>query len=168
MVDRFPSPSRLSRLTDPDCVEITDDIGLASATVVGVDDLQIHDVQVESTDVYQPISTRQPVRQHGVTDDVALPLLLVALDHSFWTHVDGIGILPRVTSSTPLTQQIPTLVERNLDRSAVGEVLFGWSGSGVRSLQRVLVVDQFADPVNDLDLVHASVLSTRLSRCSTS
>jgi hypothetical protein len=74
------------------------------------------------------------------------------------TNIGIVGIQASVPTCAPLTQEIPTLVERDLDFAKVGDVFFGRRGSGVSSLERVLVLDKLADPVNDLGLVHAYLL----------
>jgi hypothetical protein len=85
-------------------------------------------------------------------------LLLVALDDLGWTNIGIIRIQACIPTRPPLTQQIPTLVERDLELAKVGDVFLGRRGSSVSSLQRMLVLNKLADPVNDLDLVHAYLL----------
>jgi hypothetical protein len=77
----------------------------------------------------------------------------------FRSHRGVVRILASIPARPPLTQQIPTLVERNLDLAKVGDLFRRGRGPGVSTLQRMLVLDELADSVNDLDLVHASVLS---------
>jgi hypothetical protein len=81
--------------------------------------------------------------------------LLIALDDTFGSHDGVVGILACIATRAPLTQQIPTLVECDFDFPKVCDLLLGRRRPGVRSLQRVLVLDELADPVNNLDLVHA-------------
>ena len=87
-----------------------------------------------------------------------VPPLLIALDDLGRTNIGIVRIQACIPTCPPLTQQIPTLVERDLDFAKVGDVFLGRRRSGVSSLQRMLVLDELADPVNDLDLVHACLL----------
>src|SRR4029079_14039743 len=87
--------------------------------------------------------------------------LLVALDDAFRTHGGLVRVLPRFATRPSLAQQIPALVKRNLDRPKLGNVFIRRRRARMGALQRVLIFDELADPLNNLDLVHASVLSRR-------
>jgi hypothetical protein len=88
------------------------------------------------------------------------PLLLIALDDAFGAHSGVIRVLAGLAPCSPLTQQVPALIESDFDLAKVSDFFFGRRSPGVSSLQRVLVLDELADPVDNLDLVHAGFLSS--------
>ncbi len=47
-----------------------------------------------------------------------------------------------------MTQQIPALVERDLDRLKFGDLVIRRRRPGMLSLERVLIRDELTDPVN--------------------
>jgi hypothetical protein len=85
--------------------------------------------------------------------------LLVALDDALGSS-DGLArILAGVASRPPLAEEVPALVERDLDRSEPLELATRQRLARVCSLQRVLFVAQLADARHDLQIVHAVILS---------
>jgi K+-sensing histidine kinase KdpD len=55
-----------------------------------------------------------------------------------------------------LAQQIPTLIERHLDRSQATEIVVGKPRTEVRLFQLALLVAQLPDQVQYVDIIHPS------------
>lgn len=81
-------------------------------------------------------------------------LLLVALDH---VGRPGVGLeraLAHVPPGPALAQQVPALVELDLEALEPLDVLGGQAVADVGGVQPVLLVDEMVDAVEDLLVVH--------------
>src|SRR5204863_1811876 len=80
--------------------------------------------------------------------------LLVALDHLLGTSLGVSRIVARIPAGPSLAQQVPALVERDLDVLQSIELGVRQGLAGVRALERVFLVGQLTDAVHDVDVVH--------------
>jgi hypothetical protein len=85
-------------------------------------------------------------------------LLLITLDDALWAHCGVIRVLARLATCAPLTQQIPTLVQRDLDLVKASNLFLSRGRTSMFSLERMFVLDELADSVHDFNLVHARSL----------
>src|SRR5205085_1981266 len=81
-------------------------------------------------------------------------LLLVVLDGALATDLGGVGVEAGVAASAPLAQQVPALVERDLDLLEPGMLVVAQPDAGLALLELVLLGDECVDPLDDLGVVH--------------
>src|SRR6185295_2965463 len=90
--------------------------------------------------------------------------LEVALDGAFGPDVGGVGVLAGVAAGSALAQQVPALVELDLDLVEAGLLVLVEAFAAGLALEGVLLFDQGTDTVEDLPVVHG--LLRGLGRCS--
>src|SRR2546421_1483790 len=71
--------------------------------------------------------------------------LLIALHDTFGSHDDIVGVAARGPAGPSLAQQVPALVERDLDVAQPLDLGVGQPVAGMRALQAVLFVGQLPD-----------------------
>ena len=84
--------------------------------------------------------------------------MAVALDRAFRPHLGGVGILAGGTAGPALAEQVPALVEGDLDGLQTRVVVVAEAGPGLRPLEAVLLVGQLTDVSHDLDVIHCGTL----------
>ena len=99
-----------------------------------------------------------PVRAWARTPSQAQVLLQVALDRALGADGGGVGVLAGVAAGPALAQQIPALVEGDLDLVEAGLLGLAEAFAGGLALEAVLLLDQGADAVEDLPVVHGGPL----------
>src|SRR5437773_1216677 len=82
------------------------------------------------------------------------PLLLVALDGLGVAHVSRIRILARLTERAALTEQVPALVEADLDRLEPVVLVGVQPAFADAVVELVLLGDELLDPLVDLGVIH--------------
>jgi hypothetical protein len=80
--------------------------------------------------------------------------LLISLDHTFGPYLCTLRVLSGRSACPALPEQIPTLVERHLDRSQARQLLFGKTLAGVGSFKEVFLVGELIDAAHDLLVIH--------------
>ena len=85
-------------------------------------------------------------------------LLEVALDGALGADVGAVGVLTGVTAGPALAQQVPALVELDLDIAEAFLLVLVEAFAGGLALEGVLLLDQGADAVEDLPVVHRGSL----------
>ncbi len=81
-------------------------------------------------------------------------LLPVALDHRLGTDLGVIRVLPAGTAGPALAEQVPALVERNLDLAQSRLLVLGQPLADVTSLEAMLFVYELIDALHHLGIVH--------------
>jgi hypothetical protein len=99
-----------------------------------------------------------PQRASGPNDPRAAALLQVALDRAFGADGGGVGVLAGVAAGAALAQQVPALVEGDLDLVEAGLLGLVEAVAGGLALEGVLLLDQGADAAEDLPVVHGASL----------
>ena len=84
--------------------------------------------------------------------------LAITLDDVFGPGRCLFGVLTRVTPGPALPQEIPALVERDLDGPKAFGLGRGEGLTGMSALQRVFLIGEFADVTHDFLIVHPSLL----------
>src|SRR5215203_316118 len=95
-------------------------------------------------------------RVHGARTTWRPPLLQVALDRALGADVGGVGVLAGVATGPALAQQVPALVELDLDVVEAGLLVLVEAFAGGLALEGVLLFDQGADAVENLPVVHGA------------
>ena len=93
---------------------------------------------------------------------VTAGLLPVALDHRLRPHRSLVRILPAGPAGSALPQEVPTLVERDLDLAPSGFLVFGQPLSHVAGLEAVFLLDELPDSPKDLFVFHSWTSFTQL------
>src|SRR5919112_176079 len=86
----------------------------------------------------------------------ARPLLQVPLDRALGADGGAVGVLAGVAAGPALTQQVPALVEGDLDLVEAGLLGLVEALADGLALEGVLLLDQGADAVHDLLVVHGA------------
>ena len=68
----------------------------------------------------------------------------------------GVGVLAGVAAGPALAEEVPALVELDLELAEPGLLALVEAAAGGLALQGVLLLDQRADAVHDLLVVHGS------------
>jgi hypothetical protein len=93
--------------------------------------------------------------------------LLVVLDDRLGSSDRVARVFTCVASCSALAEEVPALVERDLDRPKPLELDVRQRRAGVGPLEGVLLVGQLTDASDDLQIVYATTLSAgSLSGCS--
>lgn len=93
-------------------------------------------------------------------------LLQVSLDRAFRPGRGRLGILPRLTESPTLPEQVPEPVERHLELGPSGLLFIGETLTDVPFLELLFLVGQLSDAVDDLLVLHAFPFSSGPTRCA--
>src|SRR5438874_7419105 len=88
--------------------------------------------------------------------------LLVALDHVRVADTSGVRIATSLLQRPALAEQIPALVETDLDRVEPAVVALAQASLGAATVQLLLLADQLLDATVDLALVHLDLLARSL------
>src|SRR5512133_2040956 len=86
------------------------------------------------------------------------PLLQVALDRAPGPDPGAVGVLAGVPAGPALAQEVPALVELDLELAQPGLLALVEPVPGGLALQAVLLLDQRADTVQHLLVVHWGLL----------
>jgi hypothetical protein len=84
----------------------------------------------------------------------ALDLLQVTLDRALRADVGGVGVLAGVAAGAALAEEVPALVELDLDLVEAGLLVVVEAFAGGLAFEGVLLLDEGADAVEDLLVVH--------------
>jgi hypothetical protein len=80
--------------------------------------------------------------------------LLIPLDDPFRAQRRVTWVLPCGASRPSLPQEIPALVECDLDGAEPGQLFLRETFAGMGPLELVLFCRQLTDPIHDLDVIH--------------
>jgi hypothetical protein len=84
----------------------------------------------------------------------ALDLLQVTLDRALRADVGGVGVLAGVAAGSALAEEVPALVELDFDLVEAGLLVVVEAFAGGLAFEDVLLLDEGADAVEDLLVVH--------------
>jgi hypothetical protein len=88
-------------------------------------------------------------------EPVTVSSLSVALDYDCGPDGNLVGVGTYGSPCTALAEQVPALVQGDLDLTQPFDLLGRDLLAGVRSLERVLLFGQVSDPLHDLAVVHS-------------
>jgi hypothetical protein len=80
--------------------------------------------------------------------------LLIVLDDALGANLRFVRVLTGRTARSPLTKQVPALIEVDLDSPHPVELLLRKAAPDVRLLEAVFLVDEPSDSVNDFIVIH--------------